>query len=283
MPARALLATCVALLAFAGNSLLTRLALQSGDIDAVSFAAVRLTSGAGVLGLLALSRVRGAFWTSLRQHGSMAGAGALFLYALPFSLAYVQLSAGVGALLLFGAVQVGLLAFARVAGEPLSWRQIAGLCCAFLGLIVLVRPGATAPPVMASLLMGLAGLSWAAYTRLSRGTTEPLLTTAFQFVRALPLVALTLPWLYTSSHISPRGLLLAGVSGALTSGLGYAVWYAALVHLRLVQAAVAQLAVPLLTALLATGLLREALSARWLVACPLVLLGIALASLRRAR
>lgn len=270
LPARVLLLTGLAMLAFAGNSLLCRLALRDTQLDAASFTSLRLLAGAAVLCLL----------VSLRQGwsraGSWAGATALFVYAGGFSFAYLQLSAGTGALLLFGAVQLSMLLFGWWRGERLRPLQTAGLLLAVTGLGALLLPGASAPPLLAALLMLLAGAAWGAYSLLGRGISAPLAATADNFLRACPLgVALSLLMLPRLHWDAPGGLY-AVLSGALTSGIGYAIWYSALPGLTAMQAASVQLSVPLLAALGGSLLLGEAISLRLLISSAAILGGIAL-------
>ncbi len=280
--------TTGALLAFAANSWLCRAALR-GDrlgstIDPASFTALRIASGAVVLFLLCLARSPAP--RSFRLGGSWGSALALCAYAIAFSFAYLELSAGVGALILFGAVQLTMFVGGFLSGQPPTALDGVGLTVACAGLVVLTLPGATAPAPLAALGMALAGIAWGLYSL--RGRSEraaPLAVTAGNFARALPLAlapvaawalfAMALPG--SSLHASARGAGLAALSGGLTSGVGYAVWYAALPGLRAVQAGLVQLAVPVLTAAGGVLLLSERVSARLVLAAALVLSGIALA------
>ncbi|TBW04085.1 EamA family transporter [Azotobacter chroococcum] len=271
MTARTLLLTALAMLAFAGNSLLCRLALRDTGIDAASFTGVRILAGALTLWLLLrLGSGRG------RAGGSWSGAVALFVYAAGFSFAYLQLDAGVGALLLFGAVQLGMLLYGLWRGERLGpWASL-GLLLALAGLVALLLPGANAPAPGSAALMLLAGLAWAVYSLLGRGSADPLAATAGNFLRAVPLALLLGLLLLAQSEPDPQGLAYALLSGALTSGLGYAVWYSALRGLGALQAATVQLSVPILAALAGALLLGEALTLRLSLAGLAVLGGIAL-------
>lgn len=271
MTARTLLLTALAMLAFAGNSLLCRLALRDTAIDAASFTGVRILAGALTLWLLLrLGSGRG------RAGGSWSGAVALFVYAAGFSFAYLQLDAGVGALLLFGAVQLGMLLYGLSRGERLGpWASL-GLLLALAGLVALLLPGANAPAPGSAALMLLAGLAWAVYSLLGRGAADPLAATAGNFLRAVPLALLLGLLLLAQSEPDPQGLAYALLSGALTSGLGYAVWYSALRGLGALQAATVQLSVPILAALAGALLLGEALTLRLSLAALAVLGGIAL-------
>lgn len=271
MTARTLLLTALAMLAFAGNSLLCRLALRDTAIDAASFTGLRLLAGALTLGLLLrLGAKRG------RAGGSWSGAVALFVYAAGFSFAYLQLDTGVGALLLFGAVQLGMVLYGLSRGERLGpWASL-GLLLALAGLVTLLLPGAHAPAPGSAALMLLAGLAWAVYSLLGRGAADPLAATAGNFVRAVPLALGLSLLLLAQREPDPLGLFYALLSGALTSGLGYAVWYSALRGLGALQAATVQLSVPILAALAGALLLGEALTLRLGLASLAVLGGIAL-------
>lgn len=272
MPAaRILLLTAVAMLAFAGNSLLCRVALKHTDIDAVSFTAIRIGSGALMLWLLLRLRRQ-----PLAATGNWRAAAALFVYAAAFSYAYLQLDAGAGALLLFGAVQLCMVVFGLLRGERLNLQQTLGFILATGGLVVLLLPGASAPPLFGGLLMLLAGLAWGAYTLLGRQAGPPLAATAGNFIRALPFAALlVLPFIDRLSLDVP-GLIYALLSGALTSGIGYAIWYSALPGLGALQAASVQLSVPVLAALGGALLLGEHISLRLVLVSVAVLGGIAL-------
>ena len=276
---RVAIATVAALLAFAANSILCRLALSSGSIDAATFTIVRVSSGAIVLLIVAAAaRERGA-----ARSGTWISAAALVAYALAFSLAYVQLGAAIGALLLFGAVQLTIIVVALYAGEMARWREWAGLATAAGGFVYLVLPGLTSPPLTGSILMTAAGVAWGIYTIRGRGIPNPLPTTTGNFVRGVPLVgaagalaALAAPGPITGSA---AGVLLAVASGGLTSALGYVIWYHALRGLTAIRAAIVQLAVPVLTAVAGVALLGEPITMRLLVAGTLILGGIAVAVL----
>lgn len=260
--------TALAMCAFAANSILCRLALSQTSIDPATFTLVRIGSGAVVLVFLNFAR------GSLAIGGSWLAALALLAYAVGFSFAYVSLTAATGALLLFGAVQATMIIHGFVRGERLSGLQLGGLGAALGGLLALLVPGLAAPePVNASMMI-VAGVAWGAYSLLGRGNTDPLATTAGNFLRAAPL-ALAL-WAATSSSWDLRGLVWAMLSGAVASGCGYAIWYAALPGLTAARAASVQLSVPVITALIGIGLLGEPFSARLLVVSAVVLGGIAL-------
>ncbi|MFN8010547.1 MAG: DMT family transporter [Holophagaceae bacterium] len=264
------LALPLVLCGFAANSLLCRAVLGPGDADAATFTAVRLGSGAIALALLA--RGRGELWHRPRLGPSLA----LAVYAFAFSWAYRSVPAGTGALLLFGAVQVTMLAVARVQGGPFPWTRTFGAVLAFGGLLVLSAPSATAPPWQGALAMLLAGIAWGAYSLLGRGSTVPVADSAAAFLGAALLVLPTF-LLPASHHATPKALLLAALSGTVASGATYALWYALLPRLGAFRAAVAQLAVPLIAAAGAAALLREWPSPVWFAAAALILSGLGLA------
>ena len=277
---RTALFTVFALAAFAANSLLCRLALGASAIDAASYTAVRIVSGAAALFLLAVAAGRGA---NLRASGSWPSALALFLYAAPFSFAYRTIPAGVGALILFGSVQATMIGSALLSGErpgPLQW---SGLCLALAGLAYLVRPGAAAPSAAGSALMAAAGASWGIYSLRGRKSRDPLADTAANFTRAAPLAALTAAAAFGSLHVEPRGFLLAALSGAAASGMGYAAWYTALPGLTATRASTVQLAVPVLAAAGAVAWLGERVTPRLLLASAAILGGVAIAVAGRRR
>jgi drug/metabolite transporter (DMT)-like permease len=284
--AKLCLLTGAALAGFAANSLLCRLALGSGSIDAATFTAVRLCSGAVALVLLAAAARRGSAWRTL---GSWVSAVALFAYAIAFSLAYLRLSAGTGALLLFGAVQVTMIGAGLRRGERPPKLEWLGLVVAFGGLVVLTFPGQSAPDPIGAALMLAAGVAWGVYSLRGRGTVDPLSATAGHFVRTLPLAAAAVALMSVGQepHASSRGLLLAVASGSLASGIGYSLWYAALPSLTATSAAVLQLAVPVLAAVGGVLLLGETMTLRaWLSGAAIlagILIAILAAKRRRAR
>jgi len=270
---RTVLLTSLALVAFAGNSILCRMALGGGLIDPAGFTAVRLASGALTLWLLLAAR--GGGWPRLEGH--WASAAALFTYAAAFSLAYVSLDAGTGALILFGAVQLTMLLAGLRAGErprPFEWL---GLALALAGLVVLVRPGISAPAPVGAALMAAAGIAWGIYSLRGRGSREPLRNTAGNFMMAAPVAVLLVPLAGGTGTWTSTGVALAVASGALASGVGYAIWYAALPALTATRAALVQLLVPVLAAAGGVALLSEAIPLRLPVAAALVLGGVALA------
>ncbi|SHN10701.1 DMT family transporter [Phytopseudomonas punonensis] len=280
MSARTLLLTAIAMLAFAGNSLLCRLALKTTQIDPATFTSLRLLSGALMLALLLRLRHGSG---AKRMAGSWSGAAALFIYAAAFSFAYVSLDAGVGALLLFGAVQICMLLFGWSQGERPRPMSLAGLLLAFTGLLVLLLPGTSAPSAGSALLMLIAGVAWGTYSLLGRTAGDALAATAGNFVRSVPVTTLlSLALLYSASW-DLHGVLYALASGALASGLGYAIWYTAITELKAIQAATVQLSVPIITALAGALLLGEALSMRLTLSSLAVLGGIALVLMAKQR
>jgi drug/metabolite transporter (DMT)-like permease len=268
---RLFILTSLAMIAFAGNSLLCRQALKHTAIDPATFTSIRIISGALALWLIVGMR------TGVRvPAGSWRSALALFAYAAAFSFAYRDLSAGTGALLLFGAVQSTMILDGLKAGERLSAAQSVGLCMALGGLIALLLPGLSAPPLMGALLMIGAGVAWAVYSLRGKRAGDPLATTAGNFVRSAPFsVALSL-MLLSSARIDAAGIWYAVASGAVTSGLGYAIWYAALRGLKATSAATVQLSVPVIAAIGGVLLLSEPITLRLLGASAATLGGIAL-------
>lgn len=259
------------MLAFAGNSLLCRVALRDTSIDPASFTALRLLAGALVLWLLLrLRQGTGA------PAGSWSGAVTLFLYAAAFSYAYVKLDAGAGALMLFAAVQLSMIAWGLFKGERLSPMQTLGSALALAGLIGLLLPDASAPAMGAALLMILSGIAWGAYSLLGRGIRDPLAATAGNFIRALPMGAVLCLLMLPGLEWDRAGVIYALLSGGLTSGIGYALWYAVLPRLAATQAASIQLSVPLLTVLAGSLLLGEALTGRLVITGLAILGGIVL-------
>lgn len=268
--------TTLAMLAFAGNSLLCRVALRDTAIDAASFTSIRLASGA--LMLAAIVAAKGGRATA---QGSWPMAFCLFGYAAAFSFAYRELSAATGALLLFGSVQTAMLSWGLANGERLRSLQLTGLVVAVAGLVYMLLPGLSAPPLGAAAFMIAAGVFWGGYSVLGRGVRDPTATTAGNFIRSVPFAAaLSLAMASTGTTTDHTGALYAVASGAITSGLGYVLWYAALPSLTSASAAVIQLSVPAIAALGGVLLLAEPLSSRLVIASVTILGGIALTILR---
>jgi len=272
---RSILLIFMAMLAFAANSLLCRQALKFTTIDAASFTSFRLLSGAIMLGMI-------VYWRSgvAAIAGDWRAATALFVYAAGFSFAYLEVSAATGALLLYGAIHATMTGHGIYSGERLHRRQIAGLVIALAGMVGLLLPGLEAPPLTASLLMLAAGIAWGIYSLLGKSTAQsrcnPIQTTAGNFLRAVPL-ALGLS-LLTAAHArwDSNGIALALFSGAVTSGLGYVIWYMALPALHATQAATVQLCVPVITALGGALLLAEPITLRIILTSIAILGGIGL-------
>ena len=273
---RVLLPTSLTMTAFAANSILCRLALQTTPIDPATFTAIRLVSGALILWLIV--RVRTGRTT---RAGSWSSAFSLFAYAAAFSFAYVLLSAGAGALILFGSVQATMILYGLLRGERFTPLQTAGLLLAIAGLVALLLPGATAPHWAGAGLMTAAGIAWGAYSLMGRASSHPIETTAGNFLRASAFAALLSVVALDLFAWDARGALLAALSGAVASGLGYAIWYTVLPALRATSAATVQLSVPVIAAIGGVLLLGERLSLR-LVLCSIAILG-GIALVLRAR
>lgn len=264
------------MIAFAGNSLLCRLALRTTQIDPATFTTIRLASGALALWLV----------VRLRDHAPLGGgnwisAFALFAYAAAFSFAYVTLSAGTGALLLFGAVQATMIGWGLWSGERLLPRQVGGFVLAFAGLVGLVLPGVSAPSLTGSLLMIGAGIAWGVYSLRGRGGGDATRTTAGNFLRAVPFALGLSGAALASTSIDVAGIACAIASGALTSGVGYAIWYSTLKNLKATHAATVQLSVPVIAAFGGVLLLDEHISLRLILAATAILGGIALVIVSR--
>lgn len=310
------LLTTVALVAFAFNSILCRMALGKEEIDAASFTAVRLFAGAVTLIVISFFFGRekggnvsgsdgvdlsepGVVTTGLRliqNHtiptgrvsvfrtgGNWPSAFLLFAYAICFSFAYLGLTTATGALILFGSVQMAMIAISLFKGESPQALEWLGLVVAVGGLVYLVFPGLSSPPLINSILMAAAGTAWGFYTLRGRGSTDPLADTTGNFIRTLPLAALVLIPFLSNVHLSARGVVLAVLSGALASGVGYTVWYAALKFHTTTRAAVLQLAVPVIAAAGGVIFLSEPADRRLLIAAALILGGIGLTIFGRKR
>ena len=275
--ARIAMLTVVAMLAFAGNSLLCRLALKGTQIDAASFTLVRIASAALVLWVMLRARISHAR-ADTRRAGNWVSALALTVYAAPFSYAYVRLAAGTGALLLFGAVQATMIGYGIAIGERLAAMQWLGLLLALGGLVWLVLPGLAAPDPFSSALMIAAGVGWGVYSLRGRGRSDPVAETAGNFRRALPFVLAVsaLALAFAHARFDVAGFAYAVASGALTSALGYVIWYAALKGLKPATAATIQLSMPIIAAAGGVLLLGEPLTARLAASAVAILGGIAL-------
>lgn len=264
--------TLVALIAFAGNSVLCRVALGEKQIDAAGFTAVRLISAALFLYLLfSFKRIEkpllsyGHWWSSLM----------LFIYAICFSFAYLTLDTGTGALILFGSVQICMLTISKLSGERFSYLELIGLAMAVIGFIYLVLPTLSTPSLSGFVLMAMSGIAWGFYTLAGKKSLQPNLDTTMNFIRTIPMTMITLLFIDFSS-ITNKGLVVAILSGVVTSGIGYIIWYKALPLLSNMQAAVTQLLVPVIAALGGLVFISEPISMRLVVASTLVLGGVLL-------
>jgi drug/metabolite transporter (DMT)-like permease len=261
--------TTLTMVAFAANSLFCRMALKDTSIDAASFTSVRILSGAAMLWLL-------MHWQKQAPlaHGSWRSALALFVYAVALSFAYRTINAGAGALMLFGAVQATMIIAGFISGERMNGLQTTGFLAAVAGLLILVLPGVEAPSPLDAMLMLASGTAWGVYSMFGRGQPNPAAATAGNFIRAVPLTIvlslIALPWL----HMDARGAQYAILSGALTSALGYVLWYRVLQHMRAMTASTVQLSAPVITSLGGILLLGEALTRDLVVASVLILGGI---------
>ena len=274
-PLRIFALTALAMIAFAANSILARLALTGGDIGPWSFTAIRFISGA-----MCLALIIGPMKT-LRQ-GSWNAAFALLLYGIFFSYAYLLLSAGTGALILFAVVQITMIGGGLLAGERLRALQWLGLALAMGGLVYLMLPSVAPPSPIGAIMMSLSGLGWGLYSLMGRGKGNPTALTAGNFLRAAIICAvITLPVLLIlpEAAIGPKGIGLALLSGIMTSGIGYVIWYMALKHLTATRAGIAQLTVPFIAAIGGMLFIAEPFTLRFFIAMCLTLLGVALATL----
>lgn len=268
--------TSMAMLAFAGNSILCRVALKHTAIDPASFTTIRLISGALVLWLIVTFRRDAS-----NGMGNWPSALALFVYAAGFSFAYVSLSAGTGALLLFGAVQVTMISAGLWSGEKLHGWQVIGLLLAFAGLTGLMMPGLSAPPLLGSALMLTAGVAWGIYSLRGKGAGDATRVTAGNFMRSVPITMLLTLLLYQRSNLDMDGIFYAIASGALASGIGYAIWYTVLPALKNTSAASVQLSVPVIAAVGGVIFLAEPMTLRLLLTSTAILGGIALVIVKK--
>ena len=270
-PIRLIPLTLLVLLAFAGNSILCRLALRATNIDPATFTSVRLLSGALVLWVLVST-----FRRNVRGQGNWGSALALLAYAAALSYAYIDLPTGLGALLLFAAVQVTMIGHALTHGERLQVVQWLGFGLAIAGLVGLLLPGLTAPPLIGSVLMLASGVAWGVYSLRGKGAGDPTRVTAGNFMRAVPIALLLSLLTLGQMQWDATGVLYAVISGGITSGLGYSLWYMVLPHLRSTTAASLQLSVPVIASLGGVLFVGEALTLRLVLAAIAILGGIAL-------
>lgn len=272
---RIIILTLITMIAFAGNTLFCRMALKLTRIDAASFTTIRLVSGAATLWLI-VSLFRG----HKSGKGSWRSAAALFAYAIAYSYAYVTLPAAMGALLLFGAVQATMIGYGISKGERLHGWQIIGLVLALVGLVGLLLPGLTAPPLTGSILMLGSGVAWGVYSLRGRGAGDATRITAGNFLRAVPMAAAVSLITINGATLDNTGVGYAVASGALASGVGYSIWYSVLPALRAASASTVQLSVPVITALGGVLFLGEAVTLRLVLASAAILGGIALVILK---
>jgi drug/metabolite transporter (DMT)-like permease len=276
--ARTALATAFALAAFAANSILCRMALRTASIDPATFTSIRLVAGAITLCLVLLL---GSKRVSLRGH--WVSALVLNAYAVGFSFAYIQLTAGTGALLLFGAAQIVMIAAGFLAGERINKIIVAGWVIAITGIVILTAPSVSSPPLGASALMLAAGIAWGWFSLRGRGSKNPIAENAGIFVWSIPMALLINLSPVAKTFATTNGIVLAALSGSIASGLGYAAWYTALPKLKAITAANLQLTVPALAALGGAVLFHEAITIRLLLSAAMVLGGVALATVTRAK
>lgn len=274
---KTLLFTGFALIAFAANSVLCRLALGEEAIDASSFTVVRLLSG--IIMLLLILKISNSDQKST-SYGSWPAAFMLFLYAGAFSFAYITLDTGTGALILFGAVQLTMIFVALTKGDRLRISAWAGVLIAFSGLVYLVLPGVSAPSMIGFLLMTIAGIAWGVYTLIGKRSANPLADTALNFTKTLPFILILAIFTISNIQLSPKGVILAVMSGALASGIGYTVWYTALGGLSATQAAVVQLLVPVFAAAGGVVFISEAITLRLFISAFMILGGVTLVLIR---
>ena len=274
--------TTLAMVAFAGNSILARLALGDGAIDAAGYTGVRLASGAAVLALLLVNANRKSAPT-VRLPGGWTSALALFVYAVAFSYAYLQLGAAVGALVLFASVQATMIAWGLIRGERPGLSEIAGLTIAFAAFVYWIAPALVTPALLGTVLMIASGVAWGVYSLRGRAATDSMGETAGNFIRTVPLAIPLIALSAFQSGMTTAGIVIAIASGAVTSGLGYVLWYRALPGLTATRASIVQLTVPVIAALGGVLFLAEALTLRFVLAATLILGGIALALLVRKR
>lgn len=271
--------TTLAMVAFAANSVFTRIGLVETAIDPIMFTAVRIVSGA--LMLMVIVAIHNKSWRYPSDRGSTSGSVALFLYAVLFTFAYLSLGAGLGALILFASVQITMIIWAVVKGERPGPIEIVGILLAFGAFVYLVSPGLVAPDPLGTGLMIGSGISWGVYSLLGRGSNNPLEDTMGNFVRAIPLVigvVIVFALIRNTGQIDIKGVLFATLSGALASGIGYAIWYMVLPQLARTSAGVVQLTVPAIAAAGGILFLGEQLSMRFIIASTLILIGVGLAT-----
>jgi drug/metabolite transporter (DMT)-like permease len=279
---KTILFTGLALIAFAANSVLCRLALGESAIDASTFTIVRLLAGAIVLTvIMSISKIKSNSNTNSSTKGSWPASIALFIYGLTFSFAYVTLDTATGALILFGSVQIAMILMSIFSGNRLHISEWFGMAIAFTGFVYLILPGVTTPSVIGFLLMTVSGIAWGIYTLKGRGSKNPIMDTAFNFLRTMPFVIILAIVTFKYAHYSSEGILLAVLSGSIASGIGYMIWYSALSGLSVTQAAVLQLLVPVIAAVGGIIFVSESISFRLTVSSAMILGGILMVVLGR--
>ncbi|GHE96971.1 DMT family transporter [Thalassotalea profundi] len=264
--------TTIALCTFAANSVLCRLALESQLIDPASYTSIRLMSGAIALLILVYM---GAGNLNTKK-GSWSGGVTLFIYACTLSYGYISLDTATGALILFGAVQLTIMCVSIVKGEKIFVGEWLGIIIAFCGFVYLVYPLMSQPSFIGAILMAISGITWGLYTLIGKGSDRPLVDTCYNFVRTLPFVVVLFLFTFEQIEVTNQGILLAIISGVVTSGIGYAIWYQVLPYLATTQAAVLQLTVPVIAAIGGVFIVAESLTIRLILSSILVLGGIGL-------
>jgi drug/metabolite transporter (DMT)-like permease len=268
--------TSLALIAFAANSVLCRLALGNNVIDASSFTIIRLLAGAIVLFCIVLFS-KGK--TSTTSKGNLLSSFMLFLYAITFSFAYLSLDTGTGALILFGAVQITIIIHTLLSGNKLRPLEWLGVITSFLGFIYLISPGVSSPSIIGFVLMTIAGISWGIYTIKGQTSKNPLRDTTYNFIKTLPFITILYIATMTQSNYSTEGILLAIIAGGVTSGIGYTIWYMAIRGLSSIQSAVLQLLVPVIAAFSGVIFISEIITVRLTVSSILILGGVLIVTL----
>jgi len=278
---RLFLLTTLTMIAFAGNSVLARLALADGAIDAANYSLLRLAAGVGML-LIVTWWLKGVGRNEISRQSNWASAAALFVYIAGFSYAYLALETGMGALILFSCVQATMIGWGLYKGDRPALLEWVGLVIAFGSFVFLMAPSAEAPPVLASVLMAIAGIGWGIYSVRGRSAVDPLLTTTGNFARAVPFALVLSILTMGTTQISSFGVLMAVLSGAVTSGLGYALWYQCLPLLTATRGAIVQLSVPVIATAGGIAFAGEVLTVRFAVCSALILLGIAFSVLAKS-
>ena len=268
---KAVLLTAISLLAFAGNSILCRIALGNNEIDAANFTSIRLLSG--IISLILLYKLLNKDHQTISK-GSWQASFMLFVYAIAFSYAYLTLETGTGALILFASVQMTLLGISFISGKKILALEWLGLAIAFSGFIYLVLPTLSTPSISGFILMSISGVAWGFYTLAGQSSTNPLSDTMFNFIRTLPLFIILILLTVESSYMTLSGVLLAILAGSLTSGIGYTVWYMAMNKLSAVQAAVVQLLVPVIAAIGGSIFVGEAITMRLTLSSAIIIGGV---------